>query len=65
MKKLYAIITKDRPEAFVPRTTAAIYTSRKKAEEIINALRARNSDIIWDIQEWHETLTGEYIPQNI
>lgn len=65
MKKLYAIITKDRPEAFIPRTTTALYTSRKKAEKMLNALRTRNSDIIWDIQEWHEALTGEYIPQDI
>lgn len=33
MKKLYAIITKERPEARLPRTTTALYTSRKKRKK--------------------------------
>ena len=65
MKKLYAIITKDRPEALMPRATTAIYTNRKKAEELFSILKEKHPEIIWDIQEWHETLTGEYIPQDI
>lgn len=63
MKKLYAIITKNRPEAFMPRTTTAIYTNRKKADEMLNIMKEDHPEIIWDIQEWRETLTGEYIPQ--
>lgn len=65
MKKLYAVITKERPEARLPRTTTALYTSRKKAEEVVNIMKEHHPEIIWDIQEWHEVLTGEYIPQNI
>ena len=65
MKKLYALITKDRPEARVPRTTTAIYTNSKKAEDMLSIMKDKHPEIIWDIQEWQETLTGEYIPQNI
>lgn len=65
MKKLYAVITKERLEARLPRTTTALYTSRKKAEEMVNIMKEHHPEIIWDIQEWHEALTGEYIPQNI
>lgn len=65
MKKLYAVITKERPDALVPRTTAAIYTNRKKAEQLCSTLKENHPEIIWDIQEWHETFTGEYIPQDI
>lgn len=65
MKKLYAIITKERPEAKLSRTTAALYTSRKKALDMIDALRKNNPNIIWDVQEWQETLTGEYLPQDL
>lgn len=65
MKKLYAIITKERPEAIMPRTTTTIYTSHKKAEEMLGILKEDHPEIIWDIQEWRETLTGEYIPQII
>lgn len=65
MKKLYALITKERPEAIMPRTTTALYTSRKKALEMVDALRKNNPDIVWDVQEWQETLTGEYLPQDL
>lgn len=65
MKKLYAIITKERSEAIMPRTTTTIYTNRKKAEEMLGVLKEDHPEIIWDIQEWRETLTGEYIPQII
>ena len=65
MKKLYAIITKERPEAIMPRTTTAIYTNRKKAEEMLSIMKEEHPETIWDMQEWHETLTGEYIPKII
>lgn len=65
MKKLYAVITKERLETRLPRTTTALYTSRKKAEEMVNIMKEHHPETIWDIQEWHEALTGEYIPQNI
>lgn len=65
MKKLYAIITKERPEALMPRTTTAIYTNRKKAEEMLKILKEDHPETVWDIQEWREMLTGEYIPQII
>ena len=63
MKKLYALITKDRPEAIMPRTTTAIYTNRKKAEDMLRIIKEEHPETIWDIQEWHEILTGEYTPQ--
>ena len=63
MKKLYALVTKERTEALMPRTTTALYTSRKKAEEMLNIMKDKHSEIIWDIQEWHETFTGEYFAQ--
>ena len=65
MKKLYALITKERPEAIMPRTTTAIYTNRKKAEDMLNIMKSEHPEILWDIQEWHETLAGEYIPKII
>lgn len=65
MKKLYAIITKDRPEALMPRTTTTIYTNRKKAEDMLSIMKNEYPEILWDIQEWNETLTGEYIPKII
>lgn len=65
MKKLYAVVTKDELEARLPRTTTAIYTSHKEAVEMVEALRKSNSNIIWDVQEWQETLTGEYLPQDL
>ena len=65
MKKLYALITKERPEAIMPRTTAAIYTNRKTAERMLSAMKDEHPEIIWDIQEWNEIFPGEYVPQNI
>ena len=63
MKKLYTLITKDSPEALMPRTITAIYTSRKKAEAMLSMMKDKHPEIIWDIQEWHETFAGEYFPQ--
>ena len=63
MKKLYALVTKERTEAIMPRTTTAIYTNRKKAEEMLRILKDEHPETVWDIQEWREMLTGEYIPQ--
>ena len=65
MKKLYALITKERPESIMPRTTTAIYTNRKKAEDMLSIMKDKHPEIIWDIEEWRETLTGEYVPQDI
>lgn len=63
MKKLYALITKERSEALIPRTTTAIYTNRKKAEEMLNLMKSEHPEIIWDIQEWREKFSGEYFQQ--
>lgn len=65
MEKLYTIITKDKPEARLPRTTVAIYTNRKKAAEMVDALRKSDPDVIWDMQEWQKTLIEGYIPRDI
>lgn len=64
MKKLYAVVTKDKNySSKYPTATHLICTSRKNAQDFVDSLNsnpATNSK--WEVQVWQELWSGQFVP---